>query len=1059
MHTKDTNPDNAAELRRQAEEMARRKGARTSEDLETLSPEETRQMLHELRVHQIELEMQNEELRRTQVELEASRARYFKFYDLAPVGYVTVNEEGLITEANLTAATLLGVDRSALIRRPLSNFILPEDQDIYYRHRNQLFEEGKTQICVLRIPKADAVPLWAQIETTVVKDIEGAFVCRVMIRDTTDRKRAEESAKARFRMVDAATTKSSEELMQIALDEIEAQTGSSIGFYHFILPDQETIVLQTWSTNTLNFMCTAEGQYSHYPISQGGVWVDCIRQRGPVIHNDYVSLPHRKGMPEGHVQVVRELTFPIIRNDRIVAVMGVGNKKTDYNDTDVEVALLLGDFSWELIERKRAEEALRSSEERHRTILQTAMDGFWIMDMKGRLLEVNEVYCRMSGYSKQELLTMSISDLEASESTDEIAAHIQKIMTQGEDRFESKHLRKDGTIFDIEVSVQYHPFGGGQVVVFLHDITERKRAEEALRESERLYRAIGESIDYGVWVCAPDGRNTYASQSFLRMVGLTQEECSNFGWGNVLHPDDAERTIEAWKECVSKEGTWDIEHRFWGVDGQWHAVLARGVPVRNERNEIICWAGINLDISELKQTEEALRQSREDLNRAQEVGQVGSWRLNVRLNVLTWSDEAYRIFGLPKGTPLTYETFLEIVHPDDREYVDTQWTAGLRGEPYDIEHRIVVNGQSKWVREKAYLEFDETGALLGGFGISQDITERKRTEEALRGSEANLARAQSISHLANWELDIETEKVRGSKELYRLFNLAADFTLGGYVEKFHPDDRAYVVDSINAAIHEGKPYSIDYRIIPRADDIRHVHAQGEVAYDQAGLPIKFFGTVQDITERKQAEEKIKTLLKEKELLLREVHHRLKNNMLVMITLLTLQAKTLKSPEAVAALEDAKGRLQSQYVLYDKLYNKDKLEEMSTTDYIPALVNKIIGTFPDQTSIKIETQVDEFLLGVETFFPLGIIINELLTNCLKYAFIGRDDGLIIVSAALKDHRVTLVIEDNGIGLPESIDLKTSGGFGLKLIGMLTSQLYGTIRIEREKGTRFILEFEI
>jgi PAS domain S-box-containing protein len=117
---------------------------------------------------------------------------------------------------------------------------------------------------------------------------------------------------------------------------------------------------------------------------------------------------------------------------------------------------------------------------------------------------------------------------------------------------------------------------------------ERRRAEEALRESELRYRAIGESIDYGVWVCAPDGRNVYASPSFLKLVGLTQEQCSNFGWGDVLHPDDTARTIAAWQECVRTGGMWDIEHRFRGVDGQYHPVLARGVPVRNDKAETVC---------------------------------------------------------------------------------------------------------------------------------------------------------------------------------------------------------------------------------------------------------------------------------------------------------------------------------------------------------------------------------------------------------------------------------------------------------------------------------------
>jgi PAS domain S-box-containing protein len=131
------------------------------------------------------------------------------------------------------------------------------------------------------------------------------------------------------------------------------------------------------------------------------------------------------------------------------------------------------------------------------------------------------------------------------------------------------------------------------------------------------------------------------------------------------------------------------------------------------------------------ETEAALRQSRGDLARAQSVGQIGSWRLDVRRNVLTWSDETYRIFGVPAGTPLTYEAFLEIVHPDDRRLVSEGWSAGLGGEPYDVEHRIVVDGRVKWIREKAFFERDEAGTLLGGFGIAQDVTERKNTE-ALR---------------------------------------------------------------------------------------------------------------------------------------------------------------------------------------------------------------------------------------------------------------------------------------------------------------------------------------
>ena len=193
MTRKDDRPGDAAELRRRAEEMDRGRAAQAPDNLEALSPEEIRRTLHELRVHQIELELQNEELRQAQAELDAARARYFDLYDLAPVGYCTVSEQGLILEANLTAAALLGVARSALVQQPLTSFILPEDQDIYYLYRKQLPEAGAPQACELRMVEADGTAFWARLEATVAEAAGGAPVCRVVMSDITERKRTEEA--------------------------------------------------------------------------------------------------------------------------------------------------------------------------------------------------------------------------------------------------------------------------------------------------------------------------------------------------------------------------------------------------------------------------------------------------------------------------------------------------------------------------------------------------------------------------------------------------------------------------------------------------------------------------------------------------------------------------------------------------------------------------------------------------------------------------------------------------------------------------------------------------
>ena len=177
--------------RLQAEELARTTAQQSLESLEALSPELMQKMLHELRVHQIELEMQNEELRQAQIELDASRARYFDLYDLAPVGYCTVSEPGLILQANLNAAALLGVARGVLIKQPISRFIARDDQDIYYQFRKQFFETGEPQWCDLRMVKLDGSSFWTQLAATTAQDDDGMPVLRIVMNDISDRKRVE----------------------------------------------------------------------------------------------------------------------------------------------------------------------------------------------------------------------------------------------------------------------------------------------------------------------------------------------------------------------------------------------------------------------------------------------------------------------------------------------------------------------------------------------------------------------------------------------------------------------------------------------------------------------------------------------------------------------------------------------------------------------------------------------------------------------------------------------------------------------------------------------------
>lgn len=216
-------------------------------------------------------------------------------------------------------------------------------------------------------------------------------------------------------------------------------------------------------------------------------------------------------------------------------------------------------------------------------------------------------------------------------------------------------------------------------------------------------------------------------------------------------------------------------------------------------------------------------------------------------------------------------------------------------------------------------------------------------------------------------------------------------------------------------------------------------------------------SISDITERKKSEEKIRALLAEKELILVEVHHRVKNNLSAIFSLLNLQASSHGDRVAAGVLHDAANRVRSMMVLYDKLYKSEDVTEIPLNRYLPPLVHEIIDIFPAKAAVKIETDVGEITVGAKTASTLGIIINELVTNAMKYAVGERENALLRLSATERNGAVLIEFGDDGPGLPESVTIENSTGFGMQLVGMLVHQLGGSVRIERQGGTRFMIEF--
>ncbi len=479
------------ELRRRAEEDARNIEL---EDFKSMSPEETRRTLHDLRVHQIELNMQNEELCRVQAEITAARERYFDLYDMAPAGYCTLSEKGLILEANLTAASLLDMARSALVKRPITRFIHSEDQKIYYHHHKKLLDTGDPQDYELRMMKQDGAIFWARLKINNTKDTDGAHVYRVMINDITAQKLLENE----LRVKDLAIESS---LNAISISDLK-------GFLNYANP----AFLDMWGYNSTAEVCGKSAPDFWSEGEKTSEFIETIRYHGSW---------------SGEL-VARRKDGEIFDAQASVNLI---------SDAAGRPICMLGLFS-NITERKKAENIIIEAEIKLRKIFASINDSIIITDLSGKILEVNEYACQKLKYEKDEILKMTLKDINAENHRQDIDHHLKNLVKSGKTVYESHYLTKDGTIFPVEIKASLTEFlEKPALLILISDISERINIENALQESEKRYHELIEISSEGFWVVNNEGNTIYLNQQMADMIGYTISEIGTKNISEFIHEE------------------------------------------------------------------------------------------------------------------------------------------------------------------------------------------------------------------------------------------------------------------------------------------------------------------------------------------------------------------------------------------------------------------------------------------------------------------------------------------------------------------------------------------
>jgi len=755
-----------------------------------------------------------------------------------------------------------------------------------------------------------------------------------------------------------------------------------------------------------------------------------------------------------------------------------------------------------IVKLEKSQSKLKETEDRLK-IVQFSIDRagdavFWI-GQDARFLYVNDAACRSLGYSRKELLNMTVHDIDPDFPEEVWPSHWKDIKQRGSFSLESHHRSKDGVVFPVEVTVNYLEFEGkGFNCAHVRDIRKRKKEEKvrasiykiseaahSARSLDELYGLIHEIITE----LMPAKNNFYIAlfnehSGMVRFPYFVDEYEKNPG-PQKLGKGLTEYVFRTGEPLLaSPEVVRELEEKGEVVLVGPPSIDWLGVPLKVE--------GRTIGVLVVQSYTEGLRYSEEEKNILIFVSEQAAMAINRRqaVDALWESEELYRsvvenshngIFIVDDQYKLIYindelekigkYTRKEIIGRDFREFLDEESTSLVadrykrrqKGEkvPPRYEFNIIrKDGEIRRVEISSTVIKNSAGRMQT---VSQilDITERKKMEEELKKSEKQYKDLVEKAGIAILIDDGEGNIKYVNSTFSEIFGYSAEEINGlSNTSVVHPDDRDRVMEFHKRRMG-GNKVRKRYEFKGIRKDGTEVFCEVDAVVLKEGENI--IGTrsyIWDVTERKEIEDKIRSSLKEKEVLLQEIHHRVKNNLQIISSLLNLQSRHVKDKEDLGMFQESRSRVRSMALVHEKLYRSKNFADVDFKEYIQSLSHllyQMYGTNPD--AVKLEIDVSGVFLDINTAIPCGLLLNELISNSLKHSFPEGREGIIrILLHPEKNHKFKLIVSDNGIGLPEDLDISKAETLGLQLVSMLTDQLRGSLKIDRNNGTAFEIIFE-
>lgn len=961
------------------------------------------------------------------LERNQAEADYRSIYENAVEGIFQASLEGRFLTANPAMARILGYSSPDELIHSITHIdahLVHPEQRLERLH--QLETTGVLAGVEFQTLRKDGTPIWVEVNARGVRDHQGRLLyVEGFAQDISARKQALaalEESELRFRQL----AENTHQLFWI----LDPRSGQLL----YVSPTCQ----QVW------------GQSLEQVQSSPQAWIEWVHpeDRDPMIRA-------RAAQSQGERT---ELLYRILRSD--IGLRWIQERAFPITNAQGEIYRVAG-WVEDITDRRRREQALRESEALLRTLVDHLPFDVWACDDQDRyILQKSPSEHRIEMESKVEELNLATESLE---SWQKLTSRVQ---TGEVVQAEVHQLAEDEprTFFKILAPILDQDQFRGLVGVSI-DITERKQMEQALRQSEEHFRQIFELAPNGMAIFGLSGELLRVNGAFCQILGCTPEQMLTLGIRDLCTAEDATSILNQMQSLQQGEiSHTQLERRLRHQQtGQVITVIWRMTLVRDPQQRPLHVLSQILDITDRKQAEKALRKSQEKYKTLFEAFPIGLSITDDQGSVIETNPASASLLNLSsrRRHPLQAQA-AKLIWPDGRPLTsaDLPTVKPLREQQTVDYPELGIRqrgGEVLWLRVTA------TPMPLEGYGVAMafsDITEHKRAEDALRESELRFRAVFEQTALGISLADPEGRYLSTNPALQAMLGYRSEDLRGRQFSEFSLPDQADQDWEIYHELVRGRRshYRVEHRYLRQdGQPIWCRLTVSSVRNSQGDLQFTI-GVVEDITEQKRSELRIQAALQEKEILLREIHHRVKNNLQIISSLLRLQSESIKSRKYLRIFRDAWSRIESMSLIHEELYQARDLSKVNLLEYIQGLAAKLFHSYGiDTDRIRLQLNIEQIELSIDAGVICGLILNELLTNSLKYAFPDQRSGCITLTLQQDQTQTRLQVQDDGIGIPADFDWAETDSLGLQLVSTLTEQLEGTIELDRIAGTTFTIVF--